>query len=104
MAILHQGFCDDPQYECSSDLDCPNGFICDPCPPYPGCPECDACGPAVCVPGNDPSCEDFGGFCIGLYPGSQCPDGYAVPQVTVVLCGDGGMCCAPITEDGELPD
>jgi hypothetical protein len=38
---------------CSADADCPAGMFCNDCPPYPGCPMCDACGPAVCQYGLD---------------------------------------------------
>lgn len=38
---------------CDSDSDCPAGYFCDSCPPYPGCPECDACGPQTCMPLED---------------------------------------------------
>jgi|GEM_PF-981171 len=35
---------------CDSNADCPDDMYCDNCPPYPGCPECDACGPPTCMP------------------------------------------------------
>lgn len=40
----------DPTLPCSADSDCPAGTYCNGCPPYPGCPMCDACGPPVCTP------------------------------------------------------
>lgn len=43
------GVCIDYGAPCESNADCLPWQMCDSCPPYPGCPECDACGPPVCV-------------------------------------------------------
>jgi len=42
-----------------------------------------------------PRCEEAGGICVGIYPGSQCPAGYENANGQAECYGEGAMCCLP---------
>jgi hypothetical protein len=77
-----QGFycCAPAPTSCQSDIDCAMGEVCQIVDPtFPG----------QCVPVND--CEASGGYCIPVYPGSECNPGDG-PVYT--SCGGlGATCC-----------
>lgn len=82
---------------CSRDLECGPGMRCNLCPPFPGCPECDACGPPACEPAPVERCTSDDACGPGRFCQYQaCTDSF--PPVCVGQCVDAPVACGQLDE------